>query len=91
MCLVNVNKYDSDSDSVMPRTPVRHCELNIIKLIWAQAKGYVAQHNTSFNIKDVESLYSDAIKKVSSSFTEQKENVGRQQLQVGPWFEGVYS
>ena len=48
-------------------------------------------HNTSFNIKDDENLYSEAIKKVSSSFTEQKKNVNRQQLQVGPRFKGVYS
>jgi hypothetical protein len=25
------------------RTPVRHCELNPIELIWAQVKGFVAK------------------------------------------------
>ena len=50
---------------VVLRTPVRHCELNAIELVWAQVKGYVAEHNTHFNIKDVEKLYSEAIKKVS--------------------------
>ena len=27
------------------RTPVRHCELNPIELIWAQVKGHVARNN----------------------------------------------
>ena len=30
------------------RTPVRHCELNPIELIWAQVKGFVAKNNTTF-------------------------------------------
>jgi transposase len=34
------------------RTPVRHCELNQIELIWAQVKGFVAKNNTTFRIKD---------------------------------------
>ena len=45
-------------------TPIRHCQLNAIGLIWAQVKGFVALHNTSFNIKDVESLNNERIKKV---------------------------
>jgi hypothetical protein len=35
------------------RTPVRHCELNLIELIWAQVKGFVAKNNTTFRLKDV--------------------------------------
>ena len=35
------------------RTPVRHCELNPIELIWAQVKGFVAKNNTTFRLKDV--------------------------------------
>ena len=38
------------------RTPVRHCELNPIKLIWAQVKGFVAKNNTTFRLKDVKEL-----------------------------------
>ena len=38
------------------RTPVRHCELNPIELIWAQVKGFVAKHNTTFRLKDVKEL-----------------------------------
>jgi transposase len=30
------------------RTPVRHCELNPIELIWAQVKCFVAKNNTTF-------------------------------------------
>jgi hypothetical protein len=29
------------------RTPVRHCELNPIELIWAQVKGFLAENNNA--------------------------------------------
>jgi hypothetical protein len=45
----------SSSKSIL-RTPVRHCELNPIELIWAQVKGFVAENNTTFRLKDVEKL-----------------------------------
>jgi hypothetical protein len=32
------------------RTPVRHCELIPIDLIWAQVKGFVAKNNTTFQL-----------------------------------------
>jgi hypothetical protein len=35
---------------------VRHCELNPIELIWAQVKGFVAENNTTFRLKDVKEL-----------------------------------
>ena len=38
------------------RTSVRHCELNPIELIWAQVKGFVAENNTTFRLKDVKEL-----------------------------------
>jgi hypothetical protein len=38
------------------RTPVRHCELNPIELIWAQVEGFVAKNNTTFRLKDVKEL-----------------------------------
>jgi hypothetical protein len=38
------------------RTPVRHCELNPIELIWAQVKGFVEENNTTFRLKDVKKL-----------------------------------
>jgi hypothetical protein len=36
--------------------PVRHCELNPIELIWARVKGFVAENNTTFRLKDVKEL-----------------------------------
>ena len=47
------------------RTPVRHCELNPIELIWAQVKHNVAVNNTSFKMKDVEKLTHEALNNVS--------------------------
>ena len=38
------------------RTPVRHCELNPIELIWGTVKRAVANRNTTFRIRDVERL-----------------------------------
>ena len=38
------------------RTPVRHCELNPIELIWAQVKGFVAKNSTTFRLKDAKEL-----------------------------------
>ena len=38
------------------RTPVRYCELKPIELIWAQVKGFVAENNTPFHLKDVKEL-----------------------------------
>ena len=45
---------------IVVRTPVRHCELNVIELLWANVKNFVARNNTSFKIKDVEKLVHDA-------------------------------
>lgn len=47
------------------RTPPYHCELNPIELIWAQVKGFVARHNTTFKMKDVKLLFDQAIKEVT--------------------------
>ena len=47
------------------RTPVRHCELNPIALIWAQVKGFVAKNNTTFRLKDVKELTYAAFGKIT--------------------------
>jgi transposase len=43
------------------RTPVRHCELNPIELIWAQVKGFVAKNNITFRLKDVTKIWAHRI------------------------------
>ena len=47
------------------RTPVRHCELIAIELIWAQVKGFVAKNNTTFRLKDVKELTYVAFGKIT--------------------------
>jgi transposase len=41
------DKIDNLHGHEVLRTPVRHCELNPIELIWAQVKGFVAKNNTT--------------------------------------------
>ena len=38
------------------RTPVRHCELIPIEIIWAQVKGFVAKINITLRLKHVKEL-----------------------------------
>jgi hypothetical protein len=47
---------ESGKDVKLIWTPVAHCELNAIELIWAWVKNCVAAENTTFKIKDVEQL-----------------------------------
>ena len=49
------------------RTPVRHCILNPIELIWAQVKGYIAEHNTTFKLSDVKELVIQALTNVTKT------------------------
>lgn len=48
------------------RLPPYHCELNPIELVWAQVKGFVARHNTTFKLKDVESIFQQALEQIDS-------------------------
>ena len=58
------------------RTPVRHCELNPIELIWAQVKGFVAKNNTTFRLKDVKELTYVAFGKLTKDvWTKAEEHV----------------
>ena len=58
------------------RTPVRHCELNPIELIWAQVKGFVAKNNTTFRLKDVKELTYAAFGKITKDvWTKAEEHV----------------
>ena len=45
--------------------PVKHCDLNPIELIWAQVKGYVAKHNTTFNMADTFDLLNKSFDEIT--------------------------
>ena len=45
---------------------MRHCELNPIELIWANAKGYVARNNTTFKMKDLQRLANEALDRITT-------------------------
>ena len=47
------------------RIPVCHCELKPIELIWAQVKGFVAENNTTFRLKDVKELVYGGIGRIT--------------------------
>lgn len=48
------------------RLPPYHCELNSIELVWAQVKGYVARHNKTYKLKDVEELLKQGLLEVTA-------------------------
>lgn len=50
---------------VVIRTPVRHWIFNAIEEIWAQVKDYVAVHNRTFRLPDVEKLVPEAFDNVT--------------------------
>ena len=45
--------------------PPKHCDFNPIELIWAQIKGWVASHNTTYKIADVYDLTLQAFDRVT--------------------------
>lgn len=47
------------------RLPPYHCELNPIELVWAQVKGHVARHNTTYKMAEVKKLLLEGIKNVT--------------------------
>lgn len=49
------------------RTPVRHCELNPIELIWATIKYFVAKRNNTFRMANVKALVLQAIESVTAN------------------------
>ena len=60
----NKNEYDkyavdelakADNKSIL-RLPPYHCELNPIKLIWAQVKNFIAKENKTFNMSHLKDL-----------------------------------
>ena len=74
--LVKMNKpkpvYETDVQAGLHghfvlRTPIRHCELNAIELIWAQVKGYVKANNKTFKLHDVETLFHEGCDRVTAA------------------------
>ena len=57
------------------RTPVRHCELNPIELIWAQVKGFVAKGNNTFRLKDAKELTYAAFEKLQKRCGQKQKNM----------------
>ena len=55
------------------RTPVRHCKLNPIELIWPQVKGFVAENNTTFRLKDVKELVYGGFDRITKEVWEKAE------------------
>lgn len=47
------------------RQPPNHCDLNPIEKIWAQVKGHVAAHNTTFKLRDVKNLLLEGVANVT--------------------------
>ena len=45
---------------VVLRSPVKHCELNAIELVWADVKTWIGHENVTFKMKDVQRLVTAA-------------------------------
>lgn len=61
-----VDNMAKDAGHNVLRLPPYHCELNPIELAWAMVKGYVKQHNTTYEIDDVKVILNTAIERVTS-------------------------
>ncbi|XP_046584928.1 uncharacterized protein LOC124291904 [Haliotis rubra] len=51
---------------VVLRSPVRHCELNPMELIWANCKGFVARNNSTFKLSHVKELIHASFGRITS-------------------------
>lgn len=47
------------------RLPPYHCHYNPIEMVWGHLKGYVKTRNNTFNLKDVEQLFHEAVAAVT--------------------------
>ena len=50
------DKLAEEKGIAVIRTPVAHCELNPIELVWSKVKEYLRLHNTTFKLADLEKL-----------------------------------
>lgn len=65
-----IEKYVIDEIAEMAghtvlRTPPYHCHLNAIEMVWAEVKGHVAAHNTTFKFADIEKLVYEGFQHVT--------------------------
>ena len=63
--LTDVLSNDAGQDVL--RLPVGHCELNPIELVWAQVKGYAADHNKDFTMRAIEQLAREGVENVTAA------------------------
>ena len=55
-----------ENDFIVLRSPVAHCELNPIELVWSQVKGFLKKNNKTFRLADLEKLVPEAFDTVTS-------------------------
>lgn len=60
-----IDEMAKEKGVIILRLPPYHCELNPIELIWADTKGYVARHNTTFKFADAKNLFNDALNQIT--------------------------
>ena len=60
-----VDQLAADQGVDVLRSPVGHCELNPIELVWARVKGHVAKHNSTYRMDDVKRLVQDGFDSVT--------------------------
>lgn len=61
-----VDEMAEQQNRTILRLPPYHCELNPIELIWAQIKGEVARNNKTFKMKDLHTLFQQALNNVTA-------------------------
>lgn len=64
------DKYALDYETVkrkhtILRLPPYHCVLNPIEMVWAQVKGYIRRHNTTFKTQNISTLIEEGYESVS--------------------------
>ena len=60
-----IDELAEEQGVLVVRSPIGHCELNPIELVWAQVKGYVAKNNKTFKLADVLRLIEEGFTKVT--------------------------
>ena len=55
-----------ENDCIALRSPVAHCELNPIEIVWSKVKGFPKKNNKTFRLADLEKLVPEAFDTVTS-------------------------